>query len=100
MAYDIYKLSTEMEAIATKKAGDELREIANQLEIALNSFLSGCNDSTSIQSTCDKINHNDDSVSQSCVKQDESKGENVLNPSPYKEDAPGKSDNCNTSLAQ
>ena len=100
MAYDIYKLSTEMEAIATKKAGDELREIANQLEIALNSFLSGCNDSTSIQSTCDKINHNDDSVSQSCVKQDESKGENVLKPSTYNEDAPDKSDNCNTSLTQ
>ena len=43
MAYDIYKLSTEVEAIATKRAGDDIREIANQLEVALNSFLSGCN---------------------------------------------------------
>ena len=43
MAYDIYKLSTEVEAIATKRAGDDIREIANQLEAALNSFLSGCN---------------------------------------------------------
>ena len=42
MAYDIYKLSTEVEAIATKRAGDDIREIANQLEVALNSFLSGC----------------------------------------------------------
>ena len=65
MVYDIYKLSTEMEAIVTKKAGDELREIANQLEIALDSFLSGCNDDpTSIHSTFDTINHNDKTTSQ------------------------------------
>merc|ERR1712141_378649 len=42
MAYDIYKLSTEVRSIATKRAGDDIREIANQLEVALNSFLSGC----------------------------------------------------------
>ena len=65
MVYDIYKLSTEMEAIATKKAGDELREIANQLEIALDSFLSGCNDDpTSIHSIIDTLNHNDKTISQ------------------------------------
>lgn len=70
MVYDIYKLSTEMEAIATKKDGDELREIANQLEIALDSFLSGCDDQSSIQSTCDKINHNDGSIQKTSVKPD------------------------------
>ena len=69
MAYDIYKLSTEMEAIATKKDGDELREIANQLEIALDSFLSGCDDQSSIQSTCDKINHNDGSIQKTSVNE-------------------------------
>ena len=43
MVYDIYKLSTEVEAIATKPkgAGEDIREIANQLEISLNCFLSG-----------------------------------------------------------
>ena len=70
MVYDIYKLSTEMEAIATKKDGDELREIANQLEIALDSFLSGCDDQSSIQSTCDKINHNEGSIQKTSVKPD------------------------------
>ena len=76
MVYDIYKLSTEMEQIATKRAGDELREIANQLEIALNSFLSGCNDPTSIQSTYDTINHNDNSISSTCAKEDTFRGTN------------------------
>ena len=46
MAYDIYKLSTEVEAIATKQAGDEFREIAYQLEIALDTFLTGCSNSS------------------------------------------------------
>ena len=46
MAYDIYKLSTEVRSIATRRAGEEIREIANQLEIALNSFLSGSSTST------------------------------------------------------
>ena len=42
MAYDIYKLSAEVEANDTKRAGDDIRGIANQLEVAINSFLSGC----------------------------------------------------------
>ena len=46
MAYDIYKLSTEIEAIATKREGDALREISSQLEMSLNTFLSGCGDSS------------------------------------------------------
>ena len=46
MAYDIYKLSTEVGSIATRRAGEEIREIANQLEIALNSFVSGSSTST------------------------------------------------------
>jgi hypothetical protein len=46
MAYDIYKLSTEVEAIATKREGDALREISTQLEISLNTFLSGCGNSS------------------------------------------------------
>ena len=65
-----------METIASKRAGDELREIANQLEIALNTFLSGCNDPTSIQSTCDTINHNDSSISPTCTKEDTYRGGN------------------------
>ena len=46
MAYDIYKLSTEVEAIATKREGDALREFSSQLEMSLNAFLSGCGDSS------------------------------------------------------
>ena len=41
-AIKTYKLSAEVDAIATKRARDDIRGIANQLEVALNSFLSGC----------------------------------------------------------
>ena len=97
MVYDIYKLSTEMEAIATKKAGDELREIANQLEIALDSFLSGCNDDpTSIHSTFDTINHNDKTISEICENPENlnsaNQQENVRSKS---QEALLQNDNCN-----
>ena len=97
MAYDIYKLSTEMEAIATKKAGDELREIANQLEIALDSFLSGCNDDpTSIHSTFDTLNHNDKTMSQICENPENvnsaNQQENVRSKS---QEASSQNDHCN-----
>ena len=38
MAYDIYKLSTEVEAIGTKR----LLKKSQLKDVALNSFLSGC----------------------------------------------------------
>ena len=40
MAYDIYKLSTEVESIASKGAGNDIREIAEQLEKSLDELLS------------------------------------------------------------
>ena len=45
--YDIYKLSTEVEEIATKSTGTsrEIIEILNNLEIPLNNVLSGSIDS-------------------------------------------------------
>ena len=39
IAYDIYRLSKEVQAIATKRSGDDVWEIASQLETVLNSFL-------------------------------------------------------------
>ena len=58
MVYDIYKLSGEVESIVSKPkgAGEDIREIANQLELALNTFLSDCNDSLDQEddeNTCD-----------------------------------------------
>ena len=41
MMYDIYQLSMEMEDIATKRAGDEVRLIADKLELSLDIFLLG-----------------------------------------------------------
>ena len=41
MMYDIYQLSREMEDIATKRAGDEIRLIADKLELSLDIFLLG-----------------------------------------------------------
>ena len=41
MMYDIYQLSIEMEDIATKRAGDEVRLIADKLELSLDIFLLG-----------------------------------------------------------
>ena len=41
MMYDIYQLSMEMEDIATKRAGDEIRLIADKLELSLDIFLLG-----------------------------------------------------------
>ena len=64
MAYDIYKLSTEVEAIATKREGDALREISSQLELSLNTFLSGC-DNSSNPMDADSITY------ESIVKQDD-----------------------------
>lgn len=70
MANHMYKIGTEIETIATKRAGDELREIADQLEMTLYTFLSGCNGPISIESYCNTINHNDNSISSTCTKED------------------------------